>query len=93
MARTRVRWGRVGLVVAVLVGTFWLGGRALGGSTRTAGPEARYVVRTGDTLWEIARSLVGPEGDPRPAVEAIREANGLGTASLLAGDTLDLPSP
>ena len=75
---------------AVLVGTLWVGGRALGHSA-PGGPGQRYVVRQGDTLWEIARGLVGSEGDPRPAVEAIQEANGLGAGPLLAGDSLTLP--
>jgi Tfp pilus assembly protein FimV len=79
------------VLAALVVGTLWAGGRALGGSEPSPGPE-RYVVRQGDTLWEIARDLVGSEGDPRPAVEAIREANGLGTRPLLAGESLTVPS-
>jgi nucleoid-associated protein YgaU len=50
------------------------------------------VIRHGDTLWEIARAVVGPEGDPRPVVERIREANALSpTEPLLAGASLVVP--
>jgi len=34
-----------------------------------------YVVQSGDTLWSIARRLA-PDADPRPIVDALREANG-----------------
>jgi hypothetical protein len=83
----------VAVLAAVLTGTLWVGGRALGGSASGPPADRRYVVRQGDTLWEIARGLVGSRGDPRPAVEAIREVNGLGTGPLPAGDTLALPGP
>jgi nucleoid-associated protein YgaU len=54
---------------------------------------SRMVVRPGQTLWEIARALVGPEGDPRPVVQRIREANGLGPSqALLPGMSLVVPA-
>lgn len=70
-----------------------LGGRALGGS---AGPaeertHPHILVEAGTTLWEIARARVGPEGDPRPYIQEIRELNGLPTSELLVGQTLLLP--
>jgi nucleoid-associated protein YgaU len=70
-----------------------LAGRAAGSqSAPEAGPPAvRVVVAPGDTLWEIARARVGPEADPRPLVDAIREANGLGTGPLPAGSLIALP--
>jgi nucleoid-associated protein YgaU len=72
--------------------TLALTARATGVSPDGGDLPRRYVVRAGDTLWEIARGLAGPAGDPRPAVEAIREANGLGTTPLLAGEALLIPS-
>jgi Tfp pilus assembly protein FimV len=54
----------------------------------SAAPMA-YVVRAGDTLWSIARTL-HPRGDPRPTVEALRRANG-GRVDLRPGDRLVLP--
>lgn len=56
---------------------------------QTAG--GRYVVRSGDTLWGIARNLAGPDDDPRPIIEAIRETNRLGTRPLEVGRALVLP--
>jgi len=72
--------------------TLTLSVRAAGVSRDDEAPARRYVVRAGDTLWEIARGLVGPTGDPRPAVDVIREANGLGTTPLLAGEALLIPA-
>lgn len=91
MARTRVRWDRVAVLAAVLVGTLWTAGRALGGSEAVAEPVRRHVVAEGETLWGIARGLVGPEGDPRPVIDAIRAANDLGTGVLVEGQPLILP--
>jgi Tfp pilus assembly protein FimV len=34
-----------------------------------------YVVRPGDTLWSIA-AAIAPDSDPRPVVDALRDANG-----------------
>lgn len=51
-----------------------------------------YVVRPGDTLWSIAAE--GAAGaDPRPRVDAIREANGVNPEDLVPGQTLLLPAP
>jgi nucleoid-associated protein YgaU len=48
------------------------------------------VVRSGDTLWSIARD-VAPEEDPRGVVDAIVELNGLQDVDLLPGARLQLP--
>jgi hypothetical protein len=80
----------IGLVAAVVL----LAGQAVGGPPGTvaggARPE-RYVVQPGDTLWEIARVRVGPEADPRPLVDGIRELSGLETSALRAGEVLLVP--
>jgi len=55
-----------------------------------AGPEEQYVVRAGDTLWELADDRYG--GDPREAVWRIRERNGLGAETLQPGTVLYLPA-
>jgi nucleoid-associated protein YgaU len=46
-----------------------------------------YVVRSGDTLWSIARHLQ-PEGDVRPLVDVLAER--AGGAALQPGQRLDL---
>ena len=81
------------MLVAVVAGTLWGAGSALGGGEAGSDPVRRYVVAEGDTLWEIARRLVGPEGDPRPVVEELRVGNRLGGGAILEGQTLILPLP
>jgi nucleoid-associated protein YgaU len=82
----------VALAVSIAAVTV-LAGRAAGTAAERAGgpPRPSLVVRAGDTLWGIARDRVGPEGDPRPLVEAIREANDLGAGPLLVGQRIVLP--
>lgn len=77
--------------MAALVASLWATGHAVGGSEPVPAGSL-YRVRAGDTLWDIARGRVGPEGDPRPLVADIREANALGTAPLEPGQSLVLPS-
>jgi nucleoid-associated protein YgaU len=55
-----------------------------------AGPEERYVVRAGDTLWQLAVERYG--GDPRKGVWRIRERNGLQAGALPVGTVLYLPA-
>jgi nucleoid-associated protein YgaU len=64
---------------------------ALGTARATSGtaPEARYRVRPGDTLWQIAVDHYG--GDPREAVWRIRERNNLDDPLLRPGQVLVLP--
>lgn len=94
MARTRVRTGRVvGLVGAVAAAVLVVAGAASGSVEAPAAPGSEtHLVAEGDTLWGIARGLVGPEGDPRPVVHDLRELNDLRPGSvLLPGVTLVLP--
>jgi hypothetical protein len=49
------------------------------------------TVEDGDTLWEIATEHYPPSEDPRAAIEAIREENGLGGYGIRPGMRLDLP--
>ena len=66
-------------------------GLALGAArpTRGAAPETRYVVRAGDTLWDIASARY--DGDPREGIWAIMERNGLADPMLRPGKVLILP--
>jgi LysM repeat protein len=77
-------------LVAIVAGMILAGGRALGDSGSVPAAD-RYRIRCGDTLWAIARREVGPEGDPRPLIADIREANSLATSALRPGQVLALP--
>jgi nucleoid-associated protein YgaU len=48
------------------------------------------VVRSGDTLWQLAAERYG--GDPREGVWQIRARNGLEGADLRVGTVLFLPA-
>ena len=92
MSRTCVRWRRVvplGLGVALAIGV--VGSRAGAGTERPAAPVV-HVVRSGETLWAIARGIVGAAGDPRPVVDRLIETNHLSGRDLDPGRRLILPS-
>ena len=62
------------------------------GSGAGAEPESvQYTVAPGDTLWGIAIECTAPWEDPRPKVEAIREANDLSGYEIYPGMSLELP--
>lgn len=103
-AGRRLRRILVGLALAaaLLLTPHWLGAGGAGepaDAVRSA-PAARaasaptggdtWVVRRGDTLWEIARA-VAPDADPREVIAAIMRANGLRDARLRPGMELRLP--
>ncbi len=75
------------LVVANLAGRAFGGASGLGESN----PRPRVLVESGQTLWSIARARVGPEGDPRPLIQDIRELNDMATSELQVGQRLILP--
>jgi LysM repeat protein len=52
-----------------------------------------HEVRAGESLWSIARGLVGPEGDPRPVIDELIAANDLAGARILPGQRLSVPAP
>jgi LysM domain-containing protein len=82
----------VAALSAVVLIVLSLGGRALGGSE--PGEERtrpHILVEPGVTLWSIARDRIGPEEDPRPYIQEIRELNGMATSELEVGMTLMLP--
>jgi LysM repeat protein len=75
------------LLLCALVGALLL---AVPRPSNGAGPEDRYVVQRGDTLWELAASRYG--GDPREGVWRIRDRNGLVATTLQPGTILYLPA-
>jgi nucleoid-associated protein YgaU len=79
------RLALIGVALALLVAV------ALGAARPSVGatPEARYVVKPGDTLWTIAEARYG--GDPREGVWRLREANDLSDAIVRPGQVIVVP--
>ncbi|MFL5921743.1 MAG: LysM peptidoglycan-binding domain-containing protein [Gaiellaceae bacterium] len=79
-------FGKV-LLIAALALIAWA---ALARASHGAGPEQRYVVKPGDTLWSIAVRHYA--GDPRDAIYRIDRRNHLGGSVIVPGERLVLPS-
>ena len=73
------------LALAVLV--LWA---LFAGESGASGPEQRYQVRAGDTLWSIAVERF--PGDPREGVWQLRERNHLASTTIVPGQLLVVPS-
>jgi nucleoid-associated protein YgaU len=75
---------------AVLLGV-WVGSLVDGGGGGLVlVSDSSVVVRQGDTLWSIARSVAGDQ-DVRVVVDAIAELNDLRDTTLQPGQVLLLP--
>jgi hypothetical protein len=91
----RRRRAALGAFVVLLVGVIlvmaFVGGRASADGTSDAEirPAAVYVVRPGDTLWDLAVALA-PDRDPRVVVAAHERS--AGGASLRPGQRIVLPA-
>ena len=82
----RRRLGALFVAVALAVAVY-------AGGVAGAGPQSvRYTVAPGDTLWQIALEHTAVWEDPRPKVEAIREANDLSGYEIYPGMSLKVPS-
>ena len=73
-------------MVAALTFAMYAGGGAVAESQTIS-----YTVAPGETLWEIAVEHTLPGEDPRPKVEAIREANDLSDSTIYPGMSLEVP--
>jgi hypothetical protein len=86
--RAKYRRRRLGaLFVAGALGVALYTGGGVGAEPQSAS----YTVAPGDTLWGIAIEHTAVWEDPRPKVEAIREANHLSGYEIYPGMSLDLP--
>jgi nucleoid-associated protein YgaU len=93
MSRTRVRRRRLAVVAAIAAaGGIWTGplAHAHDATLRPAAAH-RYVVRRGDTVWDIA-SRLSHGADPRALVDRIASANRIDPGALQPGQTLVIPS-
>jgi LysM repeat protein len=79
-------FGKV-LLITVLVLIAWA---VVARASHGAGPEVRYTVEPGDTLWSIAVKHYA--GDPRDAIYRIDRRNHLGRSLIVPGQRLVLPS-
>ena len=75
------------LLIAALALIAWA---ALARASHGAGPEQRYTVKAGDTLWSIASTHYA--GDPRDAIYRIDRRNHLGGSVIVPGERLVLPA-
>ena len=84
--RRRVAAGVLGLTLVVLTAQ---GADAVAAGLRSSGPHTattHYRVRSGDTLWSIARQIA-PQEDPREVVDLLVQAHG--SALIEPGDVID----
>lgn len=81
---------RLGVTISVvIVGFLLIGGRA---DAEGPAPEpVSYRVEAGDTLWEIAATVTGPEQDLRRVVSEIRRLNALEGATIHPGQVILIP--
>jgi LysM repeat protein len=87
--RAKYRRRRLGalVVAATFAGALYAGGVAGADQSPT-----HYTVAPGDTLWGIAIERTALWEDPRPKVEAIREANDLSGYEIYPGMDLKVPA-
>jgi LysM repeat protein len=87
--RAKYRRRRLGALVAAatFAGALYAGGVAGADQSPT-----HYTVAPGDTLWGIAIERTALWEDPRPKVEAIREANDLSGYEIYPGMDLKVPA-
>ena len=90
MKANRAKYRRRRLGALFVAGALAVAAYSAGGVGAQPRP-AHYTVAPGDTLWGIAIDRTAPWEDPRPKVEAIREANNLSGYEIYPGMSLELP--
>jgi len=89
---TRGRVVAVLLALLVVAASALLGARAAQAEVPGSAPQVeRHVVRPGETLWQIASSVVGPGEDVRDVVADLVRLNDLPGSGLMAGQTIVVP--
>ena len=93
MKRTHVRRRRRAgaVVVGIALSVAALASRGALAADGPAEATHAYVVRAGDTVWDIA-AAESEERDPRPLVDAIVALNDLEDASVRPGQRLLVPA-
>ena len=91
MKRNRAKYRRRRLGALVVATTLAVAVYA-GGVAGAESQPTHYTVAPGDTLWGIALEHTAVWEDPRPKVEAIREANDLSGYEIYPGMSLKVPS-
>ena len=92
MHRTGVRRRRLGLFLGLTLVLGVVTGPVAHAFSGTDHQVVRhYVVRSGDSLWSIARAAA-PSADPRLVIDQIERTNGLASASLVPGQRLAVPA-
>jgi hypothetical protein len=89
--RERAKYRRRRLGALVVAATF-AGALYAGGVAGADQPPTHYTVAPGDTLWGIAIERTALWEDPRPKVEAIREAHDLSGYEIYPGMDLKVPA-
>lgn len=87
-ARTALRIGLASVLAASLMVLLFV---PTVDADRGAAPTVSYVVRSGDTLWELAAAHTPPAGDVRRTVALIQAANGMASAFITAGEEIEIP--
>lgn len=82
--------GRLVVALALIAGAAVAGAAGANATKPRAQAWRCVLVRSGDTLWSLART-VSPGVDPRRAVGQIIERNHLPGAAIAAGDALWVP--
>ncbi|MFO7612317.1 MAG: LysM peptidoglycan-binding domain-containing protein [Clostridia bacterium] len=83
-------------MITMAVAVSILGSVLLASATRPQGySQMRFdeiVVRSGDTLWDIAADAYGSNSDIRRMVALVQKTNGLDSPEIYAGQVLLIPS-
>jgi LysM repeat protein len=96
-ASVRMRLTARGRVVVVLLSLLLVGVWSLRASGAVAGTPAQAIavtpmtVAAGETLWDIAVSIAGPDEDVRDVVDRLMEINGLDGVGLRVGQQILVP--